>query len=169
VADGRATAHAAVAGTVREVVDPAETVPGCTFCRAVRGELHVHLVAEDEATVAFLDHRPIFHGHVLLVPRPHHETLPDLPVELVGPLFQRVRGLAVAVRDAMGAQGTFVAVNNKVSQSVPHLHVHVVPRTKGDGLRGFFWPRTRYDSDARAAEVAARIAAELGRPGRSRG
>jgi histidine triad (HIT) family protein len=129
----------------------------CIFCRAVTGELDVHVVADDDTTVAFLDHRPLFHGHVLLVPREHHETLTDLPEGLVGPLFERTRQVAAAVRHAMGAQGTFVAMNNTVSQSVPHLHVHVVPRTKGDGLRGFFWPRTRYESEAQAAEVAERI------------
>jgi histidine triad (HIT) family protein len=134
---------------------------GCTFCRAISGDLEVHVVASDALTLAFLDHRPIFHGHVLLVPRDHHETLTDLPVDLVGPLFERAQRLAAAVRDGLGAQGTFVAMNNRVSQSVPHLHVHVVPRTKGDGLRGFFWPRTRYGSHAEAAAVAARIAAAL--------
>ena len=94
--------------------------------------------------VGFLDARPVFKGHVLVVPRAHHETLADLPDELIRPLFEAVRRMSVAVPDAMGAQGTFVAANNVVSQSVPHLHVHVVPRTKGDGLRGFFWPRTKY-------------------------
>jgi histidine triad (HIT) family protein len=137
---------------------------GCLFCRAVAGDLPVHVVAEDDLTLAFLDHRPLFHGHVLLVPRQHHETLTDLPGALVAPFFERTRQLATAVRDAMGAQGTFVAMNNRVSQSVPHLHVHVVPRTKGDGLRGFFWPRTTYAGDAEAAGVAARITAELGEP-----
>ena len=111
--------------------------------------------------MAFLDHRPLFPGHVLLVPREHHETLTDLPPALVDPLFQRARDLSGAVERGMGAKGTFVALNNKVSQSVPHLHVHVVPRTKGDGLRGFFWPRTKYGSDAEAVAAADRIRAEL--------
>ncbi|MDQ2647960.1 MAG: HIT family protein [Actinomycetota bacterium] len=133
----------------------------CTFCSIVAGESPAHVVLDDDVVVAFLDIRPLFHGHVLVVPRPHVEVLTDLPVAEVGPYFERVQQVSAAVRDACGAQGTFVAMNNKVSQSVPHLHVHVVPRTKGDGLKGFFWPRTRYESDEQAAEVAARIAAEL--------
>jgi histidine triad (HIT) family protein len=136
-------------------------VPACAFCQIVAGELPAHVVLEDELVVAFLDLRPVFHGHVLVVPRDHVELLTDLPADLVGPLFERVQRVAAAVPAALGAQGTFVAINNKVSQSVPHLHVHVVPRTKGDGLRGFFWPRTRYESDEQAAEVAAAIAAAL--------
>ena len=116
-----------------------------------------HLVLEDEDFVAFLDARPVFKGHVLVVPRRHYVTLADLPVAVVGPLFERVRLLSAAVPAALGAQGTFVALNNIVSQSVPHLHVHVVPRTKGDGLRGFFWPRSRYASEDEAAQYARRI------------
>ena len=119
------------------------------------------MVLDDDHAVGFLDVRPLFPGHTLLVPRTHHETLPDLPVEEVGPLFEQARRLATAVRDATGAQGTFVALNNRVSQSVPHLHVHVVPRTKGDGLRGFFWPRTGYTDDDPMAAVAARIRERL--------
>lgn len=134
---------------------------GCTFCGILAGELPAHVVLDDEVALAFLDVRPLFPGHVLVVPRAHVETLPDLPHDQVGPYFERVQRLSVAVRDAMGAAGTFVAMNNAVSQSVPHLHTHVVPRTKGDGLRGFFWPRTRYDDDAHMAEVAARIAVAL--------
>ena len=133
----------------------------CVFCRIVAGEVPVHMVLQDEATVAFLDARPVFKGHVLVVPRQHYETLADLPPDLVGPLFQRVRLLSAALPAALGAQGTFVAQNNVVSQSVPHVHVHVVPRTKGDGLRGFFWPRQRYASDDEAADYARRIAAAL--------
>ena len=129
----------------------------CVFCRIVTGEVPAHLVLEDEDFVAFLDARPVFKGHVLVVPRIHYVTLADLPVAVVGPLFERVRLLSAAVPAALGAQGTFVALNNIVSQSVPHLHVHVVPRTKGDGLRGFFWPRTRYASEDEAAEYAQRI------------
>lgn len=131
----------------------------CIFCSIVAGDADAHVVLEDEVGVAFLDTRPLFVGHVLLVPRRHVETLGDLEPDTVGPLFDRVRILSEAMPEAMGAQGSFVALNNKVSQSVPHLHVHVVPRTKGDGLRGFFWPRTAYDDDAHAAEVAARIRA----------
>jgi histidine triad (HIT) family protein len=133
-------------------------VPSCVFCSIVAGEAPAHVALDDDVVLAFLDVRPLFHGHVLVVPRDHVETLPDLPVDRVAPYFERVQLLAVAVRDAMGAQGTFVALNNTVSQSVPHLHTHVVPRTKGDGLKGFFWPRTRYDSDDQAAGVAAMIA-----------
>ncbi len=132
--------------------------PTCVFCRIVVGTEPAHEVLRDDVVVAFLDTRPLFAGHVLVVPRPHVETLPDLPLAGVAPVFERVQALSAAVRDATGAQGTFVALNNKVSQSVPHLHVHVVPRTKGDGLKGFFWPRTRYDTDQHAAEVAAQIA-----------
>lgn len=115
------------------------------------------MVLEDEDFVAFLDARPVFKGHVLVVPRRHYVTLADLPVAVVGPLFERVRLLSAAVPAALGAQGTFVALNNTVSQSVPHLHVHVVPRTKGDGLRGFFWPRQRYASEDEAAGYARLI------------
>ena len=128
------------------------------FCSIVAGVEHAHVVLDDDLVVAFLDTRPLFHGHVLVAPREHVETLPDLRADDVGAYFERVQRLSVAVRDAMGAQGTFVAINNTVSQSVPHLHTHVVPRTKGDGLKGFFWPRTRYDSEEQAAAVAARIA-----------
>jgi len=128
------------------------------FCRIISGEVPAHLVLEDDEFVAFLDARPLFKGHVLVVPRRHYVTLADLPVPAVGPLFERVRLLSAAIPAALGAQGTFVALNNIVSQSVPHLHVHVVPRTKGDGLRGFFWPRQRYASEDEAAQYARRIA-----------
>lgn len=131
----------------------------CPFCSIIAGDPTARVVLDDSMVVAFLDIRPLFPGHVLVVPRAHHETLADLPAELVEPLFARVQRMAVAVQAAMGAAGTFVAMNNTVSQSVPHLHVHVVPRTKGDGLKGFFWPRTRYDGDDHAAAVAASIRA----------
>jgi histidine triad (HIT) family protein len=131
----------------------------CVFCEIVAGREPAHIAFEDDVALGFLDIRPLFPGHVLLAPRDHAETLGDLPAESVGPLFERVQRLSVAVPEALGAQGSFVAMNNIVSQSVPHLHVHVVPRTKGDGLRGFFWPRTRYDDDAHAADTAARIRA----------
>jgi histidine triad (HIT) family protein len=134
---------------------------GCVFCRIALGQLPAHVVYDDEQCVAFLDHRPLFAGHVLLVPRPHLETLADLPDELVQPLFRTARLLACAVQDAFDAEGSFVAINNRVSQSVPHLHVHVVPRRKGDGLRGFFWPRTRYPDDAAMAAAAARVRGAL--------
>lgn len=129
----------------------------CVFCQIVAGDAPSHVVWDDEVAVGFLDVRPLFPGHVLLVPRAHVVTLADLATESVGPLFERARSLSAAMPEAMGAEGSFVAMNNTVSQSVPHLHVHVVPRTKGDGLRGFFWPRTSYDDDAHAASVAERI------------
>ena len=133
----------------------------CLFCAIAAGERPAHRVLEDDRFVAFLDARPLFPGHTLLVPREHHETIWDLPPELVGPLGERVQRLSLAVRAATDAHGVFNAVNNIVSQSVPHLHVHVVPRRRKDGLRGFFWPRTKYGSDEEAAAVAARISAAL--------
>jgi len=135
---------------------------GCAFCSIVRDEVPSHRVLDDDVAVGFLDARPLFPGHVLVVPRQHHATLADLPADLVGPLFGRVQAMAAAVQAATGSGGTFVAMNNTVSQSVPHLHVHVVPRTKGDGLRGFFWPRVRYQDDAHASAVAAAIRAAWG-------
>ncbi len=123
------------------------------------GATPAHVVASDDHTVAFLDVRPVFPGHVLLVPRDHHETLADLPPALVAPLFGAAQRLARAVETGMAAHGTFVAMNNTVSQSVPHLHVHIVPRRRKDGLRGFFWPRQRYAGEDEMAEVAARIRA----------
>jgi histidine triad (HIT) family protein len=132
-------------------------VTECVFCEIIAGERPAHVVLDDEQAVGFLDARPVFKGHVLVAPRRHIVTLPDLPADATGPLFERVRLVSAAVPAALGAQGTFVALNNVVSQSVPHLHVHVVPRTKGDGLRGFFWPRQRYASEQEAADYAARI------------
>jgi len=131
--------------------------PDCPFCAIVAGEEAGSVVFEDEVSVGFLDNRPLFPGHTLLVPREHHEALWDLPPELVEPLFANVRLLSLAVREAMGAQGSFVAANNIVSQSVPHLHVHVVPRVRKDGLRGFFWPRGKYEGDEHMAETAALV------------
>ena len=145
-------------------MSPAPFDETCLFCRIAAGAEPAHVVLNDDRCVAFLDVRPLFPGHTLLVPREHHKTLADLPIERVGPLFERAQRLSVAVRDAAGAAGSFVAMNNVVSQSVPHLHVHVVPRVKGDGLRGFFWPRTTYDGDEHAAAVAERIRAELAGP-----
>src|SRR5687767_12832033 len=133
----------------------------CLFCRIVSGELPATIVYEDEQSIAFLDHRPLFHGHTLLVPRAHVETLGELPVALVGPFFKTAQLLSVAVQAGLDAEGTFVAMNNRVSQSVPHLHVHVVPRRKKDGLKGFFWPRTKYKSDDEMLAVKKLIAAEL--------
>jgi histidine triad (HIT) family protein len=114
------------------------------ICQIVKGELDAAIVARDQEVIAFLDHRPVFKGHVLVAPTRHVETLLSLPGELMVPLLTMTQRIAVAIATALGAQGTFVAINNVVSQSIPHLHVHVVPRTKGDGLRGFFWPRTHY-------------------------
>ena len=133
----------------------------CVFCAIVAGQTPAHVVLDDDDFVAFLDVRPLFEGHVLLVPKRHVEAVWDLPPELDAALVDRTRRLSVAVRDAMEAGGIFNAVNNVVSQSVPHLHVHVVPRRPKDGLRGFFWPRTKYASDDDAAAVAASIRAEL--------
>ena len=132
----------------------------CVFCAIVSGEAEAHRVVEDDDFVAFLDVRPVFRGHVLLVPREHVVTLPDLPAHLRDPFLALGQRLCTAMLDGLGAQGSFVAINNTVSQSVPHLHLHVVPRTKGDGLRGFFWPRTRY-ADREAAEHAERLRAVL--------
>ncbi len=136
---------------------------GCVFCGIVAGAVPAFVVTDTPEGTAFLDTRPVFKGHVLVVPRPHVPDLPGLPADLLPGFFALVQRLSVAVREALGAQGTFVAMNNTVSQSVPHLHAHVVPRTKGDGLRGFFWPRTRYGSDEEARDYAARVGAALGR------
>lgn len=125
----------------------------CLFCQAVSGDLAVRAVFEDEVSMAFLDHRPVFPGHSLLIPKTHYETLSDLPAELVEPFFKNAQLLARAVESGLDAHGTFVAMNNRVSQSVPHLHVHIVPRRRKDGLRGFFWPRYPYKSDADAEAV----------------
>ncbi|MGI5347723.1 HIT family protein [Streptomyces sp. CA-250714] len=133
----------------------------CVFCRIVQGEAPAYRVHEDSAVVAFLDQRPLFPGHTLVVPREHVETLTDLPEESVSPYFTAVRRVTGAVERAMEADGSFVAGNNRVSQSVPHLHMHVVPRRRKDGLRGFFWPRGRYPDESEARRVAARIRAEL--------
>lgn len=134
-----------------------EFVADCVFCAIIAGEVPAQVVLDDEVTVAFLDARPVFKGHLLVMPREHHETLADLPPRLVEPLFSRVRLISAVMPAALGAQGTFVALNNTVSQSVPHLHVHVVPRTKGDGLRGFFWPRQKYAGEAEAESYAKRL------------
>lgn len=134
---------------------------GCAFCRIVAGDLEAYRVFEDERTVAFLDQRPVFPGHVLLVPREHHETLGDLPDALVEPLFRNARLIARGVERGLEADGTFVALNNRVSQSVPHLHVHVIPRRRKDGLRGFFWPRQSYADPAAAARMQTVLEAAI--------
>jgi histidine triad (HIT) family protein len=132
----------------------------CVFCAIVAGEVPADVVLDEPDVVAFLDRRPVFKGHVLLVPREHIVTLPDLPAALRDPFLEAGQRLATAVVEGLGAQGSFVAMNNVVSQSVAHLHLHVVPRTKGDGLRGFFWPRTSY-ADGEAADYAGRLRAAL--------
>jgi histidine triad (HIT) family protein len=120
----------------------------CAFCRIISGEIESRIVFEDAVSLAFLDHRPLFPGHSLLVPKNHYETLNDLPAELIEPLFTNVRLMALAVEQAMGAEGTFIAINNRISQGVQHLHIHIVPRRKKDGLKGFFWPRNPYKDEA---------------------
>jgi histidine triad (HIT) family protein len=134
--------------------------PDCLFCRIIAGEAEATVVLDEPHAVAFLDIRPLFHGHTLLVPREHHVTLPDLPAEQVTDYFATAQRLATAVQEAMDATGTFVAMNNIVSQSVPHLHTHIVPRNRKDGLRGFFWPRTKYEGEEMEA-AAEKIRAEL--------
>ncbi|OFE16192.1 HIT family hydrolase [Humibacillus sp. DSM 29435] len=136
----------------------------CTFCSVVAGDLPADIVLDEPELLGFLDRRPVFKGHVLLVPRGHVDTLLDLPPHLHAPLLEATQRLARAVVAGLGAQGSFVAMNNLVSQSVPHLHVHVVPRTRGDGLRGFFWPRTTYADEAESADYAARLRSVLDTP-----
>jgi histidine triad (HIT) family protein len=136
-------------------------VSGCLFCAIVAGDTDGFVVASTDEAVAFLDIRPVFKGHVLVVPRTHIVVLADLPASSLAPYFGFVQRVSVAVESGLDAGGTFVAMNNKVSQSVAHLHTHVVPRTKGDGLRGFFWPRTKYASDEEASGYAKRIASAL--------
>ena len=135
--------------------------PGCVFCAIGAGDVPASMVSRDDDVAAFLDARPLFKGHVLVVPRAHVPTLSDMPPAALGTLFAGVQRIARAVEAGLGADGTFVAMNNKVSQSVPHLHVHVVPRKKKDGLRGFFWPREPYADDAEREAFAARIRAAL--------
>jgi len=137
------------------------TEDNCLFCRIVSGEVPAVVVYEDANTFAFLDHRPLFPGHTLLVPREHYETLADLPAAQVGPLFKDAQLLSRAVESAMEAEGSFVAMNNRVSQSVPHFHVHIVPRRRKDGLKGFFWPRTKYKSDEELEITREKISAKI--------
>jgi len=140
-------------------------VNDCVFCSIVAGEVAADVVLDTDQVMAFLDRRPLFKGHVLLVPREHVATLPDLPAALRDPFLAAAQRVAAAMVDGLAAQGSFVAMNNTVSQSVPHLHLHVVPRTKGDGLRGFFWPRHKYADDAERSAYAARLRAALDHPG----
>jgi histidine triad (HIT) family protein len=134
---------------------------GCLFCAIAAGDEPADIVLDEPNVVAFLDHRPVFKGHVLVIPREHFVTLPELPVPLLTEVFVAVQRCAQAMVDGLGAQGSWVAENNIVSQAVPHVHVHVVPRTKGDGLRGFFWPRTKYADASEAAEYASRVRTAL--------
>jgi histidine triad (HIT) family protein len=133
----------------------------CLFCEIVAGEVSARIVFEDEISLAFLDHRPVFPGHSLLIPKAHYETLADLPRHLVEPFFLRAQLLSRAIESAMEAHGTFVAMNNRVSQSVPHFHLHVVPRRRKDGLRGFFWPRYPYENEDQADTTQAAIKAAM--------
>lgn len=137
--------------------------PGCIFCKIAAHDLAADIVFEDADSVAFLDDHPLFPGHVLLCPREHCETLLDLPAAHAGTMFLRTQQIARAVEAALDADGTFIAVNNRVSQTVPHLHIHIVPRRRGDGLRGFFWPRHRYKDDAHREQVRDAIAREIER------
>jgi histidine triad (HIT) family protein len=130
----------------------------CLFCSIIAGDTPATIVVDDDEVVAFLDIRPLFPGHTLVVPREHHVTLADLPTERLGPYFERVATMQRVMQEGLGAQGAFIAMNNVVSQSVAHLHCHVVPRTKGDGLKGFFWPRTKYRDQAHQDEVGAVVA-----------
>jgi histidine triad (HIT) family protein len=131
---------------------------GCLFDRIVAGLVAAPIVFEDDSSLAFLDHRPVFPGHMLLIPKQHYETLADLPDALIQPIFANARLLARAVEAALEADGAFVAINNRVSQSVPHLHVHIVPRRKKDGLRGFFWPRGTYTGPEESEKIRKSIA-----------
>jgi histidine triad (HIT) family protein len=131
----------------------------CRFCEIASHANYV--VFEDELSIAFLDYRPLFIGHTLLIPKAHYETLADLPAASVGPFFTNVQLLASAIEKAMEAEGSFVAINNRVSQSVPHLHVHIVPRRKKDGLRGFFWPRQAHPSEEQMLQAQAAIRSAL--------
>ena len=125
----------------------------CAFCKIARGEVKDARVFEDDVSLAFLDHRPLFPGHTLLIPKDHIETLADLPATLISPLFSNAQRLARAMELGLGAEGSFVAINNRISQSVPHFHIHVVPRRRKDGLKGFFWPRQKYPDDAAMLRV----------------
>ncbi len=140
---------------------PTETGPECKFCRIIRSEVQSYVVFEDDVSLAFLDTRPLFPGHCLLIPKEHYETLIDLPALLVAPLFQNAQLLVRAIEKGLKAEGTFVAINNRVSQSVPHLHIHVVPRHKKDGLKGFFWPRQSYKDEAAILAIQSTLQATI--------
>lgn len=129
----------------------------CVFCKIVAGEVPAHMVHEDETTIVFLDNGPLFPGHCLVCPKKHYDTMYDVPKAMLGPLFSTTQLVGKAIEQGLGAEGTFVAINNKVSQSVPHLHVHVIPRNRKDGMKGFFWPRRPYRDHDEAAETAAML------------
>jgi histidine triad (HIT) family protein len=133
----------------------------CTFCDIAAGSLRAAMVLDEPEVLAFLDRSPVFPGHVLIVPRTHFETLTDLPADLLPLVFGAAQLISKAVQQALGADGTWVSMNNTVSQSVPHLHVHVVPRKRKDGLRGFYWPRVKYPSEEAMQEIAASIRGSL--------
>jgi histidine triad (HIT) family protein len=152
---------AVIEATHRQSIAWYAGVVSCIFCQIVAGEAQASVVHRGGGVCAFLDVKPLFKGHVLVVPEPHIETLGELPADRIPSLFEAVQKISRAVEKSLGAQGSFVAINNVVSQSVPHLHVHVVPRTKGDGLKGFFWPRTKYASSDERDDYAQRIAAAL--------
>ncbi|HWP31663.1 MAG TPA: HIT family protein [Fimbriimonadales bacterium] len=141
----------------------------CTFCDIVIGKIKTSIVFDDNHTLCFLDKKPIFHGHCLIIPKQHIATLEEVPKSLLGLLFWNARLLSEAIENALGAEGTFIALNNKISQSVPHIHVHVVPRRHKDGLRGFFWPRTKYENDEQAIEIARKIASSFKQISKERG
>lgn len=144
----------------RASAETTEPPKACPFCQIVAGAATAHVIFDDAISLAFLDNRPLFTGHCLLVTKQHFATLYDLPTALIGPLFTNAQALAQAVQRAMQADGTFVAINSIVSQSVPHFHIHIVPRKRGDGLRGFFWPRHKLP-DEEFASVQKRLTAAL--------
>jgi len=142
-----------------KIMKTAKLIEECAFCRIISGELAAFKIYEDEDCLAFLDERPVFPGHSLLIPKTHCETIEDLPVRLIGPVFSDVSIIARAVETGLGADGAFIGINNKVSQRVPHLHVHIIPRHFKDGLRGFFWPRQKYADEAEARGIQEKLAA----------
>jgi histidine triad (HIT) family protein len=146
-----------------DLADSPKFTDKCKFCRIVKGDTDSFVVFDDDISVGILDHRPLFPGHVLLIPKIHYNTVGDLPEDLIGGFFTNVQLLSKGVEQAMESEGSFVAINNRVSQSIPHLHVHIVPRNKGDGLKGFFWPRQMYSSEEQKAEIQRIISEAISR------